>query len=89
LPAAEALAAADRLQREYDAIGFFLSGHPLDDYAHLLKRLRLQSWAEFARAVKAGATAGRLAATVVSPAAHQPATRWVVGLSDPSGHYRR
>ena len=25
---------AERLQREYDAIGFFLSGHPLDEYAH-------------------------------------------------------
>ncbi|NBU14557.1 MAG: DNA polymerase III subunit alpha, partial [Alphaproteobacteria bacterium] len=24
--------ASERLQREYDAIGFFLSGHPLDDY---------------------------------------------------------
>ena len=24
---------AERLQREFDAIGFFLSGHPLDDYA--------------------------------------------------------
>ena len=37
---------AERLQREYDAIGFFLSGHPLDDYA-ALKRMRVQSWAEF------------------------------------------
>jgi len=40
------------LRREYDAIGFFLSGHPLDDYATALKRLRVQSWAEFSRAVK-------------------------------------
>ncbi len=38
---------AERLQREFDAIGFFLSGHPLDDYAAVLKRLRVQSWAEF------------------------------------------
>ena len=43
----------ERLQREYDAVGFFLSGHPLDDYAAALKRLRVQSWSEFARAVKA------------------------------------
>ena len=31
---------ADRLQREYDAIGFFLSGHPLDEYAALLQKLQ-------------------------------------------------
>ena len=57
---------AERLRREYEAVGFFLSGHPLDDYAAVLKKLRVQPWAEFARAVKAGATAGRVAATVVS-----------------------
>jgi len=27
---------AERLQREYDAVGFFLTGHPLDDYAGVL-----------------------------------------------------
>ena len=31
-----------------------------------LKALRVQTWTEFSRAVKAGVTAGRLAATVVS-----------------------
>src|SRR6516225_3317282 len=51
---------AERLQKEFDAIGFFLSGHPLDDYAAALKRMRVQSWAEFARAVRAGASAGRV-----------------------------
>src|SRR6185312_10680643 len=47
LPNIEPWLPADRLRREYDAIGFFLSGHPLDDYATVLKRLRVQSWAEF------------------------------------------
>jgi len=60
IPAVEPWLPAERLQREYDAIGFFLSGHPLDDYAATLKRMRVQSWAEFSRAVKAGASAGRL-----------------------------
>jgi len=31
---------AERLRREYDANRVFLSGHPLDDYATALKRLR-------------------------------------------------
>ncbi|MGZ9092954.1 MAG: DNA polymerase III subunit alpha, partial [Rhodoplanes sp.] len=90
IPAAQTWLPAERLQREYEAIGFFLSGHPLDDYAHLLKRLRLQSWAEFSRAVKAGATAGRLAATVLSRTERRTKTgnkMGIIGLSDPSGHY--
>ncbi|KIZ36682.1 DNA polymerase III subunit alpha, partial [Rhodopseudomonas palustris] len=33
LPQIEAWLPAEKLRREYDAIGFFLSGHPLDDYA--------------------------------------------------------
>ena len=37
IPAVEPWLPAERLQREYDAIGFFLSGHPLDDYAPLLQ----------------------------------------------------
>src|SRR5262249_44021953 len=37
LPAAAPWLPAERMQREYDAVGFFLTGHPLDDYAPLLK----------------------------------------------------
>jgi DNA polymerase III subunit alpha len=90
LPALEAWLPAERLQREYDAVGFFLSGHPLDDYAAALKRLRVQSWAEFARAVKAGAGAGRVAGTVVARTERRTRTgskMGIIGLSDPSGHY--
>jgi DNA polymerase III subunit alpha len=81
---------ADRLRKEYDAIGFFLSGHPLDDYAGVLQKLRVASYADFARQVKAGANAGRLAATVVSRQERRTKTgnkMGILGLSDPSGHY--
>jgi DNA polymerase III subunit alpha len=90
LPAVESWLPAERLQREYDAVGFFLSGHPLDDYAAALKRLRVQPWAEFARAVKAGAGAGRVAGTVVSRTERRTKNgtkMGIIGLSDPSGHY--
>jgi DNA polymerase-3 subunit alpha len=90
LPQAEPWLPADRLRREYDAIGFFLSGHPLDDYAVALKRLRVQSWAEFSRAVKTGATAGKVAATVVSRMERRTKTgnkMGIIGLSDPTGHF--
>jgi len=41
---------ADRLQREFEAVGFYLSGHPLDEYAVALKRLGVKTWAEIAAA---------------------------------------
>jgi DNA polymerase III subunit alpha len=90
LPQIEPWLPAERLRREYDAIGFFLSGHPLDDYAAVLKRLRVQSWAEFSRAVKTGATAGKVAATVVSRMERRTKTgnkMGIMGLSDPTGHF--
>jgi DNA polymerase-3 subunit alpha len=90
LPALEPWLPADRLRREYEAIGFFLSGHPLDDYAAALKRMKIQNWVEFCNSVKGGATAGRVAATVVSRAERRTKTgnkMGIIGLSDPSGHY--
>jgi DNA polymerase-3 subunit alpha len=90
IPAAAAWLPAERMQKEYDAVGFFLTGHPLDDYAALLKGLRTQSWSELARAVKAGATAGRVAATVVSRMERRTKSgskMGIIGLSDPSAHY--
>ena len=81
---------AERLRREYEAVGFFLSGHPLDDYAAVLKKLRVQPWAEFARAVKAGATAGRVAGTVISRQERRTRTgskMGIIGLSDASGAF--
>ncbi|MFZ1078613.1 MAG: DNA polymerase III subunit alpha, partial [Methylovirgula sp.] len=62
---AESWPLAERLRREFDAVGFFLSGHPLDAYEAILGRLRVTRWADFSRAVKQGASAGRLAAIVL------------------------
>jgi DNA polymerase-3 subunit alpha len=90
LPAVEPWLPAERLQKEFEAIGFFLSGHPLDDYAAALKRLRVQSWAEFARAVKSGASGGRVAGTVVARLERRTRTgskMGIIELSDPSGHF--
>jgi DNA polymerase-3 subunit alpha len=90
LPNVEPWLPAERLRREYEAVGFFLSGHPLDDYATVLKKLRVQSWAEFSRAVKNGITAGRVAGTVVSRQERRTRTgskMGIIGLSDATGHY--
>ena len=90
LPNVEPWLPAERLKREYEAIGFFLSGHPLDDYAGVLKKMRVQPWAEFARAVKNGATAGKVAGTVVARQERRTKTgnkMGIIGLSDPTGAY--
>jgi DNA polymerase-3 subunit alpha len=90
LQPAEPWLPAEKLQREFDAIGFFLSGHPLDDYKSVLEKLRVHSWATFCNAVKRGETAGKVAATVVSRAERRTKTGNKMGIlefSDPSGHY--
>jgi DNA polymerase-3 subunit alpha len=82
--------AAVRLQREYDAVGFFLTGHPLDEYGKLLDRLRVQRWSDFAKAVKAGASTGRIAATVLDRQERRTKTgnkMGILALSDQSGHF--
>jgi len=90
LPKAEPWPFDEKLRREFDAVGFFLSGHPLDAYGAVLERLRVQRWREFTRAVKQGATAGRLAATVLDRYERRTkvgAKMGIVQLSDQSGQY--
>ena len=56
----------ERLQFEFEAVGFFLSGHPLDAYASVLAKLGILSYAELEARADRGAVAGRLAGIVVS-----------------------
>jgi len=82
--------AEERLRREFEAIGFFISGHPLDAYQNVLQKLRVDQWARFARSVKQGASAGRLAATVLERAERRTKSgnkMGIVTLSDPTGQY--
>jgi DNA polymerase III subunit alpha len=56
----------ERLEREFEAVGFFLSGHPLDQYQNVLESLGVLTYAEFEAATERGVTAGRIAGIVVS-----------------------
>ena len=56
----------ERLQHEFEAVGFFLSGHPLDAYATVLAKLNTLSFAELEARADRGVVAGRLAGVVVS-----------------------
>jgi DNA polymerase-3 subunit alpha len=90
LPPAEPWLPADRLHREFQVVGFYLSAHPLDEYRKALEKMRVQNWAEFSAAVKRGATAGRLAGTVTSKQERKTRTgnkMGVVNFSDTTGQY--
>jgi DNA polymerase-3 subunit alpha len=66
LRAAKGWTPMERLQHEFDAVGFFLSGHPLDQYVPALKKLGVKTFAEFELAAERGATGGKLAGIVLS-----------------------
>ncbi len=90
LPATEPWLAADRLHREFQVVGFYLSAHPLDEYKAALEKMRVQNWAEFSAAVKRGASAGRLAGTVSTKQERKTRTgnkMGVVVFSDTTGQY--
>jgi len=80
----------ERADRELSAIGFHLSAHPLDAYADLFEKLRVQRWSDFERAVKDGAGAGRLAGTISSRndrRTRKGTPMMILTLSDQSGTY--
>jgi len=82
--------AAERLKREFDAIGFFLSGHPLEAYDKALKRLGAKRWTEFVRDVRGGHSTGTVAANVLDRAERRTKSgskMGIIQLSDPSGQY--
>jgi DNA polymerase-3 subunit alpha len=56
----------ERLQNEFGAVGFYLSGHPLDSYANVLGKLGVSRFADFERHAGLSVQAARLAAIVVS-----------------------
>jgi len=80
----------ERLTRELEAIGFYVSGHPLDEYQAILEREGVISWTEFCARAAKNATAARLAGTVAYRQDRSSAkgNRYAfIGLSDQSGQY--
>jgi len=91
IPQVEPWAPAEKLKREHEAVGFFLSGHPLDDYEHVLKRLRVQRYADFAQTVRVNGTGvGKVAVSVIDKSERRTKSgskMGIVNLSDPSGQF--
>ena len=66
LPAVQDWPPIERLQHEFDAIGFYLSSHPLDAYGKSLERVGVVRFAELpARLMAGGATRFKLAGVVI------------------------
>ncbi|MCA3450173.1 MAG: DNA polymerase III subunit alpha [Rhodobacter sp.] len=81
---------AERLAQEHQAIGFYLSGHPLDDYMGALRRQKVMTLAELAAAAEGGPMVARLAGAVAARQDRKSArgNRFAfVQMSDPTGLY--
>jgi len=89
LPQTDDWMPADRLAQEHQAVGFYLSGHPLDDYAPALKRKGLLTLAELqAKAERDGAAVARVGVLVSGLQDRKSArgTRFFrMNISDPTG----
>ncbi len=81
----------ETLDAELAAAGFYLSGHPLDDYVDQLSRLNVMRWTDFsARAQAHGRAEARLAATVTykQDRKAKSGNRFAfAGFSDPTGQF--
>ena len=56
----------EKLQHEFDAVGFFLSGHPLDAYGSIMNKLGVITYAQMEAKAERGNIAARVAGIVVS-----------------------
>ncbi|MBA4782202.1 MAG: DNA polymerase III subunit alpha [Rhizobiales bacterium] len=80
----------EKLARELSSVGFYLSAHPLDDYASLLGKLKVKPWVSFEEDVRRGAPVGKIAGTIISRQERNTKTgnkMAVLRLSDSSGQY--
>ncbi|WP_114391783.1 DNA polymerase III subunit alpha [Oleisolibacter albus] len=81
----------ERLRHEFDAIGFYLSAHPLDTFGPALQRLKVVRFADLSKSIREGkATRVRMAGIVIARQERtaKSGNRFAfVSLSDASGVY--
>ncbi|WP_425073809.1 DNA polymerase III subunit alpha [Sagittula sp. S175] len=81
---------AERLAEEFKAVGFYLSGHPLDDYMPALKRQDVVTLDEVTAKAERGPLVAKLAGVVAGRQERKSArgNRFAFAqLSDPTGAY--
>ena len=80
----------DRLRHEFEAVGVYLSAHPLDSYAKTLEKLNVVSYAQLMAQAGIPPTGAKLAGTVIGRKERRNAKGnkfAFVQLSDSSGLY--
>ncbi|WP_149587320.1 DNA polymerase III subunit alpha [Tabrizicola flagellatus] len=80
----------ERLAQEHQAVGFYLSGHPLDDYMSALRKKGVETLAQVTQKAERGPCIAKLAGSVASRQERKSAkgNRYAfVQLSDPTGLY--
>jgi len=90
LSAAEDWLPNERLAEEHKAIGFYLSGHPLDDYMTALKRKKVMTLQEVREAAERAPLVAKLAGSIAGKQERKSArgNRFAfIQLSDPTGLY--
>ncbi|WP_085793473.1 DNA polymerase III subunit alpha [Roseivivax jejudonensis] len=81
---------AERLAEEFKAVGFYLSGHPLDDYMGALRRKQVMTLDEVTKKAEGGALVAKMAGVVAGRQERKSArgNRFAFcQLSDPTGAY--
>jgi DNA polymerase III subunit alpha len=89
-PQAKPWVPTDRLSKEFEAVGFFLTGHPLDDYSDVLEVLGADTWLEFATKARTRRVVGTLAGTVLHARERKGKSGNAyafVAFSDPTGQF--
>jgi DNA polymerase-3 subunit alpha len=90
LAAAEAWTGPEQLDEELAAVGFYLTGHPLEDLSEVMRRRRVVLMAEAQERAASGEAAFRMAGMVRrrQERASQSGEKFAfVSLSDPTGEY--
>jgi DNA polymerase-3 subunit alpha len=91
LPKTEPWPQADQLDQELSAVGFYLSGHPLEDMAEVLRKKRTTLYADAVSLAEGGAEAFRMAGVIRRKQERASAKNGekfaFVTLSDPTGEY--
>jgi len=87
LPRVEMWLPMERLNEEFNAVGFYISGHPLDDYARAMKQSGVVNYSEL---LQKRSQAERIAGTVAARQdrrSKQGNPFAFVTLSDPTGRF--
>ena len=81
---------SEKLKKEYEAIGFYLSAHPLDDYSKLFKSQKIEKFSELNEILKSGPKLVKISGSVLSKQERisSKGNKFAfIQFSDPSGFF--